>query len=390
MSSVFLRRRKRTKGVVWQVCFREGGRESFERCDSTWPTKSLAEERRMTILRAWAQGTSVPPIGGHQPERRTLAQVLEDYSETRRDVGEERHKIYRQTKARLGPLGGRLPGSVTPADVRGWVASLEALLSPSTIRAYLGVLKEVLDHAEVEPNPARHRSVRLPKQQRIEVAPPSTAEVAQLLGAITPRHRFALELIEGTGLRVSEVARLGWEDIDFRQARLRVSGTKTTSARRWVPIEPSLLTRISDLVPFEDRQGSLIPGFSVSTFDKALRRAAQAAGIAAYSAHDLRHRYISMLVQAGTPAPIAGRIVGHAKTSTTLDIYSHVLVDEHPARLAELRRIAVELVAGAGAGLVRADELISSPQNAENPARGRVLGEVEDTGIFPAGGPDNG
>lgn len=40
--------------------------------------------------------------------------------------------------------------------------------------------------------------------------------------------------------------------------------------------------------------------------------------------HDLRHFYASALIAAGSPASEVQAAMGHAKASTTLDIYTHL------------------------------------------------------------------
>jgi integrase len=57
--------------------------------------------------------------------------------------------------------------------------------------------------------------------------------------------------------------------------------------------------------------------------------------------HDLRHRYISLLVMAGVPIPVVRNVVGHSRASVTLDFYSHALLDEPREVLAERREIGL-------------------------------------------------
>jgi len=54
------------------------------------------------------------------------------------------------------------------------------------------------------------------------------------------------------------------------------------------------------------------------------------AEIPLFTPHDLRHRYISLLVMAGVPLPVVREVVGHSRASVTRDVYSHVLLDEPP------------------------------------------------------------
>ena len=59
-----------------------------------------------------------------------------------------------------------------------------------------------------------------------------------------------------------------------------------------------------------------------------MTRACQRAGVAAYSPHDLRHRWISVQVARGVPVTDICAHVGHANKALTLDTYSHVLIDD--------------------------------------------------------------
>ncbi len=59
-----------------------------------------------------------------------------------------------------------------------------------------------------------------------------------------------------------------------------------------------------------------------------IRRGCQAAGLALYSPHDLRHRYASVKVKEGVPVTERAAQLGQARTSMTLDTYAHVLISE--------------------------------------------------------------
>ncbi|MFN8111485.1 MAG: hypothetical protein U0Y82_16850, partial [Thermoleophilia bacterium] len=234
----YVKRRTGPRGVRWLVYYRAGGRETPERYDSSWPTKAVAQSRVEVILRAWAAGQPVPPVRGEPTASSpTVRACLDEYATTRVDVGEARHHTYHLVRGRLGDLDQTPVDRVTPAVVRAWIAGLSgAGLAPQTVRMYLSVLRQVLDHAEVEPNPARHASIRLPRMRTEEVQPPSTAEFHAMAEAITPAHQLALIVLEGTGLRVGELERATWGDLDLAGRRLRVRGTKTRNARRWVPL----------------------------------------------------------------------------------------------------------------------------------------------------------
>ena len=59
-----------------------------------------------------------------------------------------------------------------------------------------------------------------------------------------------------------------------------------------------------------------------------LGRACKTTGTPRFGLHDLRHRRLSLWHREGVPAAEAAKRAGHARSSVTLDTYSHVLVDD--------------------------------------------------------------
>jgi integrase len=83
------------------------------------------------------------------------------------------------------------------------------------------------------------------------------------------------------------------------------------------------------LVPLEDRHADrlVFPKVTVSAVRDGLYRACTTAKIASHSPHDLRHRRISLWVAQGFDPVAVKTWSGHARTSMTLDVYSHLIVD---------------------------------------------------------------
>ena len=310
----------------------------------------------------------------------TLRAVADRYLETRIDATSNTLKTYRQAFAHLGALGDLSPNSVKLADVQAWASALP--LAPASIRKYLDALRQALDFAEIEPNPARSPRLRLPRSDAEEIDPPTRRHVEALLETVSPRYRRAIEFLDETGLRIGELQALLWGDIDFTEQRLRVARGRTkgrTAGRRWVPLPHPLVRRLAALVPLEDRQleEQVFPGLSDDGLRNAMLRACKLAGIPAYTPHDLRHRYISILVRAGVDPRTVASVVGHSKASMTLDVYSHVLIDEAPDVL-RARRAVVERRTGDVPVTYGGDS-----QNAESPADAGLSVGMEDTGIEP-------
>lgn len=310
-----------------------------------WADSELASGRRPDIKARLAP-----------PEK--LKDVAERYERTIGKKGEARRKTTKQAVARLGKLGRKGPADISAADVQEWIVANDNL-APSSLRAYLGVIAKILDVAEVEPNPARSRVLEFPEPPNERKAdPPSYAEFTALLERMGPKQVPAVAILEGTGLRIGELEALTWGDIDWRGKRVRVARTKgKTAGLRFVPLLPRVEMVLESLAEHEDRVGDqpVIPDVTNNAVYKAMMRGCKAKGpndegLRRFSPHDLRDRFISLMGLAGIPLPLIRDIAGHTKNTVTLDIYTHVLLDEPDWRLDELRR-AVGRMTGLDSGV---------------------------------------
>lgn len=260
---------------------------------------------------------------------RTFEQVAVEYEASRVDVASTTARtLATYLRAVVPTFEGRDPHTITVADVQAWVNA--ATVKPSSLRLYLAALRAVLDYAGVDPNPARDSRVKMPKQQRDTVTPPSAAEVDTIIANVPARWRLPLRVLEQTGLRVGELAALEWGDVDEKQSRFRIKHGKTASARRWAAVPAWLMEQVAATVAREDRtpERRVFHGFNAHGCGTAMGRACKTAGIPHYHPHDLRHRYASVKIAEGVPVTTLAAQLGHAKTSMTHDVYSHVLLDD--------------------------------------------------------------
>jgi integrase len=266
-----------------------------------------------------------------RPKVRTFEQVFEDFIASRVDVSEATVENYRTHRDRLVTvLGASDPLTLSWQDVQAAVTALSLDLSPASVRVYVGTLRQVLDFADADPNPARDRHVKLPRSEENIPEPPTAATVAAIIANAPPKWQLALRVLEQTGMRTGELGRLEWADVDMAGSRFRIRNGKTKAARRWVAVPEWLMEDIAVICPPDDRapQRRLFPGATRQTLGMAMRRACQAVGLAHYSPHDLRHRYASVKIREGVPVTELAAQLGHARKSMTLDTYSHVLLDD--------------------------------------------------------------
>jgi len=154
-------------------------------------------------------------------------------------------------------------------------------------------------------------------------------------------YRLPALLLDATGMRIGELESLTWGDVDEPRQRWRVSGAVAKTGRaRWVPVPDVLFEAVTRLVPREDRvpERPVFQGFGGDRFRTAITRACTAAGVPAFSPHDLRHRRVSLLHLGGMPWARIGELVGHDDLVTTARTYTHVVADEGALDYAEVLR----------------------------------------------------
>jgi integrase len=344
VASVWITTRATSKGARrYRVEFCVGGRESATRYGGSFATRREALARK-----AWIAGElaamRVPDLRALQAPKLapTFAQAAERWLASRLDVAEGT-RIQQRTSIRraIMILGSRRVDEISAQAVAAMVAEIvEAGAKPSYVRKVLQATAMLFDHAGIQPNPAREKTiVRLPRDVRPEIAPPTAEHVLAVHRLLPPQYRLPLLVLDATGMRLGELEALNWGDVDEPRCRWRVSAAVSKTAQaRWVHVLPSLFEAVTALLPRDDRtpERRVFQGFGGDRFRTAVTRACTAAGVPAFSPHGLRHRRISLLHAQGVVWARIGEAVGQRDLATTAKTYTHVLVDEVELDYAEL------------------------------------------------------
>lgn len=168
----------------------------------------------------------------------------------------------------------------------------------------------------------------------------SESDVEALLSApvvddtLELRDKAMLELLYASGLRVSELVSLHWEQVNFRQGVVRVFGKGSKErlvplgeeALHWLEVyardsRPLLLSQPDDPVLFPNRRGGEM---TRQAFWYRIKYYALKAGLSGtLSPHTLRHAFATHLINHGADLRVVQMLLGHSDLSTT-QIYTHV------------------------------------------------------------------
>jgi integrase len=338
MASAWVVRRETKDGAPrYRVEFRLGGRDA--RIHYAGSFKRIREAQ---LRKQWVVGElvaqRVPDLGLllREPEPTpTFDAAAKQWQASRVDVAESTIVQHTTALNRALPLIGSLRlDDITPQRVADLVAALHADgKARESIRKTVTATAMVLDHAGVQPNPARDRVlVKLPREEIEEPNPPIAAHLEAVYSRLPDKHRLAFLFLDWSGARVSAIDNLLVGDYDEprRRVRLRAATTKTRRAL-WIELHPALADAIESGLPhrrFRDHDARLFDGSGANALRTSIAKACKAEGVPLFSPHDLRHRRISLLHLRGMPWARIGEQVGQRNLAVTANTYTHVLTDE--------------------------------------------------------------
>ncbi len=230
---------------------------------------------------------------------------------------------------------GQSPDLAEPEDLRKFqLHMVEQGVSSTTLNANITGLKFFFGVTLDRPSALKKMSPVRKEQKLPQVL--STEEVTRLLKAASNlKHRAALSVAYGAGLRASEVTHLKLADIDSERMIIRIEQGKGRRDR-YAMLSPSLLELLRAWWRQAHAQGKMLqngwlfPGrnpvkpLSTRQLNRACKSAAAAAELdQRISMHTLRHSFATHLLEQKVDIRVIQVLLGHQKLENTAR-YSHV------------------------------------------------------------------
>lgn len=234
-------------------------------------------------------------------------------------------------------------------------------LKPGTIHTYHRVLSAVLHRAVkwkyIDSNPAERADLPSIAHRKAKyLDEPDARRLLELLQQepIVWRAIVTFDLL--SGLRRAELLGLRWCDVDFDNRILYIRQTwnyvpgvgcyvdtpKTEGSERFLRVSQTAIGLLWGVSQWQDQQKATLGDAWENADDRVFTREdgrplfpdsiskwftafVRRSGLPAVTVHSLRHTYASLMIADGTPLVNVSHSLGHAQTSTTTNIYAHVI-----------------------------------------------------------------
>ena len=251
----------------------------------------------------------------------------------------------------LAAFRERSAESITPQDLGHHLTRIaeERNWAPASVNRYRALASLIfrlgIENGKVKENPARVVKPRLVNNARTRwLAPQEEVRLRASIEARYIEHMPELELALNTGLRLSEMYGLTWENVSMSRRVLTIPRSKNGETRH-VPLNTTAVSVLLELLKRGDGTGRVIrnaKGLPLSDprhwFEPSLR----AAKIRNFSWHCLRHTFASRLVMAGVDLRTVQELLGHKSIAMTVR-YSHLAPAHTLAAVERLSRPSLEV-----------------------------------------------
>ncbi|WP_211453879.1 tyrosine-type recombinase/integrase [Collimonas antrihumi] len=337
--------------LQWQA---RVARKGFPAQVKTFNTKSDAEAWAATVESTMARGTFVSSA---ESERTTFGEALERYQREitvgKKGIMPEQSRI----KKLLGdPLAIRSLASIRSSDIANYRDNRLKKVSPQTVIHEINLISNLFNVARKEwgmenlINPVEViKKPKLPNGRDRRLVNEEETRLLTAAGESSVALKSLIVVALGTAMRLGELLRLSWIDVDLDKRVALLRDTKNGDARQ-VPLSTAVIAALEPLPRNEDDPRVFwhwkASDSIQATWRRAIKRAqelyekncremeskADSDFLKNFRFHDLRHEAASRLFELGFNPMEVAAITGH-KTLQMLKRYTHLRAEDLAKRM---------------------------------------------------------
>lgn len=294
-------------------------------------------------------------IFGHAPSRIKIGELLDDFLAHAKKTKES--STYRGYKkicdGHLYPMFGKIAiQDLKPATLRKWISSLDctAKTASNILIPLRAVIEQALIDQYISENPLNNIVVsklldKKTKKSDYKPDPFDVTEINAILNTAKDQLQNLFKFAFFTGLRVSELIGLRWQDIDWIHGSIRVEetivaseakGPKTEAGIRDVLLLPPAIDALKAQKAYTFLQDGRV--FHNPKTDKPwessqqIRRTAwtpllKKAGVRYRNPYQTRHTYASMMLSQGENIMWVSKQMGHVDIEMVMKTYGRWIPD---------------------------------------------------------------
>jgi integrase/recombinase XerC len=238
--------------------------------------------------------------------------------------------------------------SITHQQVRTWIVSLmDNGIEPKSINRKISSLRSFYKFLQreglINSSPMLHvKAPKIPKRLPVVITEQKMDSLLDADNVFSDdfegvRNRLILELLYGTGMRLSELVSLSNEDVNIYENQIKVLGKR--NKERIIPISKILANLITDYQVLKNNQDFTIKSSSLivtndgkAVYPKFIYRVVHS--VLSFistqdkkSPHILRHSFATTLLNRGADLNAIKELLGHSSLAAT-QVYTHNSVEK--------------------------------------------------------------
>ena len=281
----------------------------------------------------------------------TLEKAVENYIEAKSgSLSPATVRGYRiAQKHRFVDLHNRTVSSITAKEWQSAISKEAKSRSPKTVKNAVSIYDSAVKFCTGFSLP----KAKIPGQIRKDAVYFSSEEIKKFVKATTPTKYAVPLLLALSGLRISEIYALRWEDIPPNPKIIKVRGAavpgegsklilkeqnKNLSSARDVPV---FIPELSRVIERDRKESGCVSPVQQWALRKALRKICAESKLPNVTMHGLRHSFASLCYHLQIPEREVMLMGGWSDTKTMHNIYTHISqsdVDSYSSKISDFYR----------------------------------------------------
>lgn len=231
----------------------------------------------------------------------------------------------------LSTLGNKKIIDITEKDLQFWVNENSVDYAPKSVKNQYGLLTASLRQNHVKLD---FESIRLPRLHKKEQRIPTEEEVAKILHIVEGTSvELPITLAVTLGLRQSEIAALKWSDYNGKTLKIHSAKvpdknndyvikntTKSEASTRELEVDAILKQRLDRA----ERKSEFISPLLPQSVLKRLNSLCDKNGLPRFTMHAQRHGNASIMLAKGVPDKYAMKRLGQSSPNMIKNVYQHL------------------------------------------------------------------